>query len=154
MVSQHFQLPHYVKARPHFISKLKKQDIQVMHPCAKVLQSCPTLCDSVDYRPPGSSVHGILQAGVLECIAVPSSRGSSQPRDGIHVSYISCIGGQILYHQCHLGSPIQVIVINVSHSSLWSSPSMYIYQEAVMLKSHVYSINRIYRTFSFHPNTL
>ena len=48
---------------------------------AKSLQSCPTLCNTMDYNPPGSSVHGILQARLLEWIAVPSFRGSSQPRD-------------------------------------------------------------------------
>ena len=46
-----------------------------------VAQLCPTLCDSVDCRPPGFSVHGILQARILEWVAVPPSRGSSQPRD-------------------------------------------------------------------------
>ena len=44
---------------------------------AKSLQSCPTLCDPIDCSPPGSSVHGILQAGILEWVAMPSSRGSS-----------------------------------------------------------------------------
>ena len=44
---------------------------------AKLLQLCPTLSDPMDYSPPGSSVHGILQARVLEWVAVPSSRGSS-----------------------------------------------------------------------------
>ena len=48
---------------------------------AKLLQSCPTLCDPMDCRPPGSSVHGILQARILEWVATPSSKGSSQPRD-------------------------------------------------------------------------
>ena len=43
--------------------------------CAKALQSCPTLCESVDCSPPGSSVRGILQARILEWAAVPSSRG-------------------------------------------------------------------------------
>ena len=43
-------------------------------------QPGPTLCDSMDY-PPGSSVHGVLQASILEWVAMPSSRGSSQPRD-------------------------------------------------------------------------
>ena len=47
---------------------------------------------------PGSSVHGILQARILEEGAISSSRGSFQPRDGTHVSYISCIGRWILYH--------------------------------------------------------
>ena len=45
------------------------------------LQSCPTLCHPMDCSPPGSSVHGILQARILEWIAVPFSRGSSRPRD-------------------------------------------------------------------------
>ena len=45
------------------------------------LQLCPTRCDTMDCSPPGSSVHGILQARILEWVAMPSSRGSSQPRD-------------------------------------------------------------------------
>ena len=49
--------------------------------CAKSLQSCPTLCNPMDCSLPGSSVHGILQARILEWVAVSSSRGSSQPRD-------------------------------------------------------------------------
>ena len=48
--------------------------------------------------PPGFSVHGILQARILEWVAMPSSRGSSPPRDWTHVSYISRIGRQVLYH--------------------------------------------------------
>ena len=44
---------------------------------AKSLQSCPTLCDTMDYSPVGCSIHGILQARILEWIAVPSPRGSS-----------------------------------------------------------------------------
>ena len=64
-------------------------------------------CDPMDCSPPGSSVHGILQARTLEWVAVPSSRGSSWPRDReAHVSYISCIGKQVLYQLCHLGNPL------------------------------------------------
>ena len=48
---------------------------------AKSLQLCPTLCNSVDCSPPDSSVHGSLQARILEWVAMPSSRGSSRPRD-------------------------------------------------------------------------
>ena len=48
---------------------------------AQSLRSCLTLCDPMDYRPPGSSVHGILQARILEWVVMPSSRESSQPRD-------------------------------------------------------------------------
>ena len=47
---------------------------------AKSLQSCPTLCDPMDCSPPGSSVHGILQARILEWVTMHSSRRSSQPK--------------------------------------------------------------------------
>ena len=49
----------------------------------------PTLCDPVDGDPPGSSVHGILQARMLEWVAISFSRGSSQPRDRTQVSRIA-----------------------------------------------------------------
>ena len=48
---------------------------------AKLLQSCWTLCDPMDCSPPGSSVHEILQARILEGVAFPFSRESSQPMD-------------------------------------------------------------------------
>ena len=50
----------------------------------KVIQSCPTLCNPMDY-----TVYGILQARILEWVAFPFSRGSSQPRDRIQVSHIA-----------------------------------------------------------------
>ena len=46
---------------------------------SEVAQSCPTLCDPVDCSPPGSSIHGILQAQILEWGAIAFSRGSSRP---------------------------------------------------------------------------
>ena len=52
----------------------------------------------MDCSLPGSSVHGISQARVLEQVAIFSSRGSSRPRDWTHVSCVSCIGRRILYH--------------------------------------------------------
>ena len=56
-----------------------------------VAQWCPTLCDPIDCSLPGSSVHGIFQARILEWIAIPFSRGSSWPRDRI---WVSCITGR------------------------------------------------------------
>ena len=80
--------------------------------CACVL-SCfsrgPTLCDLEDCSPPGSSVHGILQARILEWVAMPSSRGSSPPRDRTRVSYVSCMGRRVLHHWRHLGSPVFMV---------------------------------------------
>ena len=51
-----------------------------------VAQSCPTFCDPMDHSPSGSSVHEIIQARILEWVAIPFSRGSSWPRDGTWVS--------------------------------------------------------------------
>ena len=67
-------------------------------PWAKSLHSGLTLCNPMDCSPRGSSVHGILQVGILEWVAMPSSRGSSWPRDWTCVSYGFCIGRRVLYH--------------------------------------------------------
>ena len=64
---------------------------------AKSPPSCVILCDPMDCSPPGSSVHGIHQARILEWVAMYSSRGSSRPRDRTWVSYISCAGIRVLY---------------------------------------------------------
>ena len=73
--------------------------------CEKVLvaQSCPTLWDPMDYSPPGSSVHDISQARILEWVAISFSRGSFWQRDQTCVSYL-CIGRWVLYHLSHQGS--------------------------------------------------
>ena len=90
---------------------------------SKVTQLCPTLCDPVDCSPPGSSIYGILQARILEWVAISFSRGSSQPRDQTQVSriagrrfnlwatrisplilwYITLIDLQMLNHPCTSG---------------------------------------------------
>ena len=61
-------------------------------------QSCTTLCNPMDCSPLGSSVHGIFQARTLVWVAISYSRGSSQPRDWIRISYVSCVGRWILYY--------------------------------------------------------
>ena len=58
--------------------------LKIVKPLEKVTQSCLTLCNPMDY-----TVQGILQAGTLEWVAVPFSRGSSQPRDRTQVSHIA-----------------------------------------------------------------
>ena len=86
-------------------------------PCpAKSLQSCLTLCDPRGCSTPGSSVHGILQARILEWVAVPSSRGSSWPRDWTLVSWRSCIVGGFFTTE-PLGNP-QFITLDPKHRSL------------------------------------
>ena len=69
-----------------------------VHVRAKSPQSCQTLCDPMDCSPPVSSDYGVLQATILEWVAVPSSRGSSWPRDRTQVSYVSCTGRRVLYY--------------------------------------------------------
>ena len=59
---------------------------------SEVAQSCPTLCDPMGCSPPGSSVHGISQARILEWVAISFSRGSSRPKDWI---WVSCIAGSL-----------------------------------------------------------
>ena len=63
--------------------------------CCLVIQSYLTLHNPMDYSLPGSSVHGIFQARILEWVAVSYSRGSPQPRDQ---TCISCVGRQIPYN--------------------------------------------------------
>ena len=59
--------------------------------CILAAQSYLTLCDPMDFGPPGSSVHGILQERMLEWVATPFYRGSSRPRGG---TWVSCITGK------------------------------------------------------------
>ena len=70
-----------------------KCELSSFLPACLVTQSCPTPCDPMDCSLPGSSVHGTVQARILEWVAMPSSRGSSWPRDG---TWISCIVGWFL----------------------------------------------------------
>ena len=103
---------------PHLGCTLESNKVHFLADCSylpfesesEVAQSCPTLCDPVDCSPPGSSVHGILQARILEWVAISFSRGSSWPRDQTQVSRIAgrhfnlwatFSGRQRKYHQCY-----------------------------------------------------
>ena len=63
--------------------------LYINYMCVLVSQSCPTICDPIDCSLPGSSIHGISQARILEWVAIPLSRVSSQPRDWTQVSWIA-----------------------------------------------------------------
>ena len=82
-----------------------------------------TLCNPMDCSPPGSSVHGILQARILKWVAIPFSRGSSQPRDQTCISFVSYIGRRTLYHLSHQGSP-NISNLPKAKSSLSSEPNL------------------------------
>ena len=77
---------------------LFKWMICLIHACISA-RLYPTLFYSMDCSLPVSAVHGIFQARIMERVAISSSRGSSQPSDGTHVSCVSCIDRWILY-QC------------------------------------------------------
>ena len=74
-------------------------NVQEPHVCVLSRFSCVQLFGTLwTVALTGSSVHGIIQARILEWVAMPSSRGSSQPRDLTRISYVSCIGRQVLFH--------------------------------------------------------
>ena len=75
---------------------------------AKLLQSCPILCDPMDCSLTGSSVHGILQVRILEWVSTPSSRGFSWPRDWACVLCGSCIVG-IFFTAEPPGKPVSLL---------------------------------------------
>ena len=79
---------------------LIKSDLGISCLCGliKSLQPCSSLCTPLDCGLPGSSIHWILQARILEWVAISSSRGSPQPRDLTGLSYFFCTGRRILHH--------------------------------------------------------
>ena len=89
------QVPFYRLVEHHALSSITLSMVAILHLLyvlhAKSLQWYPTLWDPMVYSLSGSPVHGILQARILEGVAMPSSRASSWPRDQTHVSYFSCI---------------------------------------------------------------
>ena len=70
--------PPYLLIRLHDMIQLNFTSVDYMCVSAKSLQSCPTLCDPMDYSPPDSSVHGTFQAGILEWFAISFSRGKEE----------------------------------------------------------------------------
>ena len=75
------------------------------------LQSCLTLCETVDHSPPGSSVHGVLQARMLEWVGMTSSRGSSWPRDGTRISCDSCTADRFFTAEPHTGEALDFFIL-------------------------------------------
>ena len=99
LVSNH---KYCFKFKQEIQKTLQRSDDKQTHAClhAESLQSCPILRNSMNRSLPGFSVHAILQTRILEWVAMPSTRGSSQPRDRIWNSPVSCIGRQIFLNHC------------------------------------------------------
>ena len=98
-----------------------------------------TLYDPMDCSQPGSPVHGILQARILEWVAIPFSRGSSWPRDRTCI-FLHC--RQILYHLSHQGSPYchtkddALIPTRFKHAPFWSGVKFDIVAPSSLLPLH------------------
>ena len=78
---------------PQFLISMTSTAWEAVCVCVWFAQSCLTLCNARNCSPPASSIHGILQARILKWVAMPSSRGSSQPRDQTCVSCGSWLAG-------------------------------------------------------------
>ena len=76
-----------------------------VHAWSVAKSSCPTLCDPLDYSPPDSSVHGILQARILKWVAISSSRNLPDP--GIKL-LCPALAGRLFTTEPHLGSPFKI----------------------------------------------
>ena len=85
--------------------------------CHLVVKSCLIFCNPMDHSRPGSFIHGIFQARILECVATSSSRGSSGPRNQTHISCVPCIGRQILYHWAP--RKVHVFLLSCCKLSTW-----------------------------------
>ena len=91
--------------------------------CVLVAQSCLTLCNPMSCTLPGSSVHGIFQARILEWVVMPFSRGSSPPRGQ---TWVSCIAGRLFTvwatrEACVLALVLYLNIFNVHHQSFCST---------------------------------
>ena len=124
---------------------------------ARSLQSCLALWDPLDCSPPSSSIHGILQAKILEWVAMASSRGSSQPRGQTYFSGSSCIGGGFFTIE-PWGKPrkrLQILRIglikihNPWHMVIICSLLLFIYLFYVF----VYSSYKYIFTYSYYNNS-
>ena len=102
-----------------------------------VAQSCLTLCDTMDGSLPGSSVHGILQARILEWVTMPSSSGSSQPRDRTQVSGIAGVfftvwaTRKVLVEQ---KASISSVSVHLPANGLWHCPSRHVRKPRLPIK--------------------
>ena len=107
------------------ISKGQKPVLSTVWKWVLVAQPCLTFFNPMSCSLSGFSVRGILQARILEWIAAPSSRGSSQPRDGTCDSYVSCFGKWVLFavKTSHFWSIVCFVQWDFCHASLKSSVS-------------------------------
>ena len=111
--------PLFWQLKPNYWFTICTQ-VHYVHACL-VTQSCMTLCDPLDCSPPGSSVHEIIQARILEWVVMPSSRESSWPRNQTLISCVFCIADGFFTHWAVREAPVQYIIyLNASILYLWT----------------------------------
>ena len=96
--------------------------IRIMKCCHAQSLSSVWLCDLMGCSLPDSSVHGLLQAKIVEWVAISFSRESSRPRDGTHVSCVSCISRQI-----YICVYIYIYIYIFYHRAIWAALIMEYY---------------------------
>ena len=114
---------HKCSLFPEALNNQETDEVQVK---VLVTQLCPTLYNPVDCSSPGFSVHGILQARILEWVAISFSRGSSQPRDR---TQISCIAGRFFTRWAtreaqgsrHSSNPLSSFILTTGTLITWST---------------------------------
>ena len=111
------------------------------------LQSSLILCDPMDCSPPGSSIHGIFQARILEWGAMPSSR-SSPPRDWTHViSCICCIPGTFFYCWANREVPYTYVYV---YTHIYIHTCTYIYKDTyICLNALIKSTEKLYSNYKY-----
>ena len=122
-VSPNIMVPEHLNIKP-FIIKWRSE----------VAQSCPTLCNPINCSVPGSSVHGIFQATVLEWIAISFSRGSSQPRARTQVSGIVDRGFTVWATREVYYKVVFIFWFILEPEHLCWSPTNYVYYQIVSSK--------------------
>ena len=116
MLSNHFILCCSLLLPSVFSSiRVFSNDLDGLKVKVLVTQLCPTLCDHTDCSPPGSSVHGILQARILEWVAIPSS--GDPPDPGVQPVLLHC--SQILYYLSHQGKYLHMWLDSATPRSEW-----------------------------------
>ena len=131
-----FNLVNYIDKFPNGELTLKSWDKLCLVTCSVlVARLCLTLCDPMDCSPPGSSVHGILQARILAWVAIPFSRGSYQTRDWICVS---CIAGR--FSTVWATRTVHNVLFNILLDSIFIT--------LLFLQTHLISLNFSYTLLS------
>ena len=143
-------------------------------------QSWPTLCNPVDCSLPGSSVHCILQARILQWVAISFFRGSSQPRDW---TWFSCIAGRffnvwtireatfqfwffshVLTNLTHLQPTQPLLIISIEQSNMWLNPFIFFFSicSVTIMKSpwgrslcfNDFLLQAVHRTYSINKSKI